>query len=100
MRELPVPPHFNPDAVGVVWPVPYEERARDARSWAEAHVLAPAASDSPRVCLLAVDVQNTFCIPGFELFVAARSGSSQPRLRRISIALPFRYRPSIWASQD
>ena len=75
MRELPVPPHFNPDAVGVVWPVPYEERARDARSWAEAHVLAPAASDSPRVCLLAVDVQNTFCIPGFELFVAARSGT-------------------------
>jgi len=28
-----------------------------------------------RICLLAVDVQNTFCIPGFELFVSGRSGS-------------------------
>jgi nicotinamidase-related amidase len=27
------------------------------------------------VCLLAVDVQNTFCIPDFELFVAGRSGT-------------------------
>jgi nicotinamidase-related amidase len=27
------------------------------------------------LCLLAVDVQNTFCIPGFELFVAGRSGT-------------------------
>jgi nicotinamidase-related amidase len=33
-----------------------------------------AADDSFRICLLAVDVQNTFCIPGYELFVAGRSG--------------------------
>ncbi|MGZ8695647.1 MAG: isochorismatase, partial [Gaiellaceae bacterium] len=44
-------------------------------SWAELHGLAPAARDSLRVCLLAVDVQNTFCIPDFELFVAGRSGT-------------------------
>jgi nicotinamidase-related amidase len=75
VRELPVPPHFDPDAVGAVWRVPYEERAQEARSWAEGHALAPAANDSPRVCLLAVDVQNTFCIPEFELFVAGRSGT-------------------------
>ena len=35
----------------------------------------PAAGDPFRLCLLAVDVQNTFCIPGFELFVAGRSGT-------------------------
>jgi nicotinamidase-related amidase len=29
----------------------------------------PASSDRVRVCLLAVDCQNTFCAPGFELFV-------------------------------
>jgi nicotinamidase-related amidase len=75
VRELPLPPHFDPDAVGAVWRVPYEQRAQEARSWAEAHALAPAANDSPRVCLLAVDVQNTFCIPEFELFVAGRSGT-------------------------
>ena len=27
-----------------------------------------------RVCLLAIDVQNTFCLPDFELFVGGRSG--------------------------
>jgi nicotinamidase-related amidase len=75
MRELPVPAHFDPNRVGEVWRVGYEERARDAAAWAEEHGLAPAADDSIRVCLLAVDVQNTFCIPGFELFVAGRSGT-------------------------
>src|SRR5688572_20268596 len=75
MRELPVPAHFDPERVGEVWRVPYEDRAREASAWAEEHGIGPAAEDSPRVCLLAVDVQNTFCIPGFELFVGGRSGT-------------------------
>jgi nicotinamidase-related amidase len=75
MPELPVPGHFEPSRVGQVWRVPYEERAREARAWAEQHGLTPAAEDSFRVCLLAVDVQNTFCIPDFELFVGGRSGT-------------------------
>jgi nicotinamidase-related amidase len=75
MRELAVPDFYRPDRVGEVWRVPYEERARDARAWAEQHAIRPAAEDSLRVCLLAVDVQNTFCIPGFELFVGGRSGT-------------------------
>jgi nicotinamidase-related amidase len=74
MRELPVPAHFDPERVGEVWRVPYEDRAREAAAWAEEHDLGRATDDSPRVCLLAVDVQNTFCIPGFELFVGGRSG--------------------------
>jgi nicotinamidase-related amidase len=75
MRELPVPPHFDPDRVAEVWRVDYEQRARDAAAWATEHEVRPASEDSPRVCLLAVDVQNTFCIPGFELFVGGRSGT-------------------------
>jgi nicotinamidase-related amidase len=75
MRELPVPDHFNPGRVGEVWRVPYEDRAREAPAWAERHGLRPAGEDSFRLCLLAVDVQNTFCIPEFELFVGGRSGS-------------------------
>jgi len=31
--------------------------------------------DKTRICLLLIDVQNTFCIPGFELFVGGQSGS-------------------------
>ena len=54
--------------------MPYEDRARDAEAWASEHQLRPAVEDSPRVCLVVVDVQNTFCVPGFELFVAGRSG--------------------------
>ena len=43
MRELPVPDFYRPDRVGEVWRVPYEERARDARAWAEQHAIRPAA---------------------------------------------------------
>jgi nicotinamidase-related amidase len=75
VRELPLPPHFDPSRVHDVWRVPYEDRAREAAAWAQAHALGAAAGDSFRLCLLAVDVQNTFCIPGFELFVAGRSGT-------------------------
>ena len=75
MRELPLPGHFDPARVGEVWRVPYEDRAREASAWADEHSLGRAADDSFRLCVLAVDIQNTFCIPDFELFVAGRSGA-------------------------
>jgi len=75
MHELPLPAHFDPSRVGDVWRIPYENRAREASAWADMHGIGPAAEDAFRLCLLAVDVQNTFCIPEFELFVAGRSGS-------------------------
>jgi nicotinamidase-related amidase len=75
MRELPVPRFYRPERVGEVWRVPYEERAREARGWADEHGIRPASEDRLRICLLAVDVQNTFCVPGFELFVGGRSGT-------------------------
>jgi nicotinamidase-related amidase len=75
MPELPFPPHFDPKRVGEVWRVRYEERAQDASAWADEHALGRAADDAFRVCVLAVDIQNTFCIPEFELFVAGRSGT-------------------------
>lgn len=74
-RELAVPAHFAPDKVGEVWRVPYEERAREAARWAEQHKIRPAADDRFRICVVAVDVQNTFCIPGHELYVGGRSGT-------------------------
>ena len=69
MAELPVPPHFDPGRAGEVWHVPYDERALEAQAWAEQHRLRPALEDAFRICLVAVDVQNTFCVPGFELYV-------------------------------
>jgi nicotinamidase-related amidase len=73
---LPLPPHFEPQRIGEIWPVPYEERAAAAEEWARRHGIGPAAGDEQRVCLVCVDCQNTFCIPDFELFVAGRSGRS------------------------
>ncbi|HUQ23538.1 MAG TPA: hypothetical protein VM049_11055 [Gaiellaceae bacterium] len=75
MRELPLPPHWNPDRVGEVWRVDYAARFSDAGSWREQHGVRPAADDRFRIALVVVDVQNTFCTPGFELFVAGRSGT-------------------------
>jgi nicotinamidase-related amidase len=66
---LPVPGHFDPGRVGEVWRVDYEKRAREAIAWAGEQQLGPARRDERRVALVAVDVQNTFCTPGFELFV-------------------------------
>jgi nicotinamidase-related amidase len=69
VAELPIPPHFDPGRTGDVWRIPYQERAVEAQAWAAEHGLRPAAEDGLRICLVAVDVQNTFCIPGFELYV-------------------------------
>ena len=52
----------------------YAGRFEEAARWREAHALQPAAQDRFRVALVLVDVQNTFCTPDFELFVAGRSG--------------------------
>ena len=73
--NLPIPPHFDPSKVGEVWKVPYQQRAEDAVRWVEQYHLQPAAADQFKIALIAIDVQNTFCIPGFELFVAGRSGT-------------------------
>jgi nicotinamidase-related amidase len=67
--ELPLPPHWDPGRVEEVWRVEYETRAAEAAQWAERHGIGPAKRDDRRVALLAVDCQNTFCTPGFELFV-------------------------------
>jgi nicotinamidase-related amidase len=74
LEALPLPSHADLDRVADVRRVDYESRFRDAQAWAVQHAIEPAARDRRRVCLLAVDLQNTFCTPGFELFVAGRTG--------------------------
>lgn len=74
ITELPIPVHFDASKVGEIWRVPYQMRAAEAIAWARQYHLPPATHDTRRICLLGVDVQNTFCIPDFELFVGGRSG--------------------------
>lgn len=74
VSDLPVPDFFDRQKVGEVWRIPYEQRAVQARHWAGQHGLLPASADSTRTWLMLIDVQNTFCIPEFELYVGGRSG--------------------------
>ncbi len=72
--QLPLPSHFNLTNVSQVWRVPYQERAVEAQTWTKQHNIQPALQDEFRICLLLIDVQNTFCIPDFELFVGGKTG--------------------------
>jgi len=74
LNPLPIPSHFDRERVGEVWRVPYAALANAAADWSASHKLKPATDDAFTVCLVLVDCQNTFCVPGFELFVAGRSG--------------------------
>ncbi|MGF1535786.1 MAG: isochorismatase [Elainellaceae cyanobacterium] len=73
--SLPVPHHYQPQRVAEVWRVPYQTRSQEALAWRTEHSIPAALEDDPRIGLLLIDVQNTFCIPGFELFVGGRSGN-------------------------
>ena len=76
MDIFPIPEFFNSDKVGMVWRIPYEERAKQARDWAIRHGLQPASTDQTRTWLMLIDVQNTFCIPEFELYVGGANGQA------------------------
>jgi len=73
--QLPLPEHYNNKNLGSVWKVNYEERAKNAKSWSEKHSIASSNNDKHTICLVLIDVQNTFCTPGFELYVGGRSGT-------------------------
>lgn len=72
---LTFPDFYRPGSVGTVYRVNYAEAANSARDYRLKYALMPASSDQKKNWLLLIDVQNTFCIPDFELFVAGRSGT-------------------------
>ena len=75
VNELPLPPHYNANKIAEIWKIPYGTRAKEALDWSKNHNIQPASKDNFRISLITIDVQNTFCIPGFELFVAGKSGN-------------------------
>ncbi len=74
-KTYPIPEFYDPDQVGKVWRVPYQERAEQAAAWREEHAISPFSQDDFTIALVLVDVQNTFCTPGYGLFVGGRSGN-------------------------
>jgi nicotinamidase-related amidase len=87
---LPLPAFYQADKVGEVWKVDYQQLAVDARQWADEHGIQPAGQDEVRVNLLLIDVQNTFCLPGFELFVGGDSGMAAVEDNRRLCAFLYR----------
>ncbi len=73
-KPYPLPDFFELDRVDEVRRIPYQARAIAAEAWAQEYGLRPAFTDQKKVGLLLIDVQNTFCIPDFELFVGGDSG--------------------------
>ena len=69
-----LPEFYDRSRVGQVFRVPYQDRSDQAQQWAVQHGISAADHDKTRIALLAIDVQNTFCIPEFELFVGGSSG--------------------------
>jgi nicotinamidase-related amidase len=74
-QELLIPPHYNPAKTTEVWKVPYQSLAEQAADWSVRYRIQPSGADQFKIALILVDEQITFCIPGFELFVAGRSGN-------------------------
>ena len=74
LTEYPLPRFFSPGKAKKIWRVPYERRAKQARAWTRRHKIKPAHQDAFKINLFLVDLQNTFCIPGGELYVGGRSG--------------------------
>ncbi len=71
---LPIPDFYNSESVGTVYRVDYANISNSAQAYRLKCCVPPASTDQQKNWLLLIDVQNTFCIPGFELFVGGRSG--------------------------
>lgn len=74
MKQLPIPTFANKAFAETLVPIKYDELFDQARPWREQHGISLAVHDSPRVALLGIDQQITFCMPCGELYVGGRSG--------------------------
>jgi len=73
-KRLPLPPHYDRSKADQLYRVPYQSLADAARNWARHHAMKPASADDSKIAFIAVDIQNAFCLPDFELFVGGHSG--------------------------
>lgn len=72
---FPLPNFYDPTRAASVYRVDYGGLAALAAAFRREHQIQPASQDRLKIWLLLIDVQNTFCIPGFELYVGGRSGN-------------------------
>lgn len=70
-----LPAHYDRKQVGKIWEPNYASLAEAAEKYAKQNRIKPASTDGTKIGVMAIDVQNTFCVPGFELYVGGRSGT-------------------------
>jgi len=76
LRELPLPPFYDPANCGRWAHRPDAQQLFDAASaWREAHAVPPSGEDPFDLHLLLIDEQKDFCLPEGSLYVAGRSGT-------------------------
>lgn len=69
-----MPPIYEPQRAADVWEPRMLEIETMAIEWAKTHGVRHHATDRVKVAVVPIDVQNSFCIPSYELFVGGRSG--------------------------
>jgi nicotinamidase-related amidase len=69
-----LPSYYDSNKVGQIFRVDYQAVEAEAIAHSEKNCDS-AAKDKVKIALLIIDAQNTFCIPGHELFVGGRSGT-------------------------
>ncbi len=87
---LSLPDFYMPGKVGSVYRVDYASLAALAPVYRQTHRIQPSTADQRKVWLLLVDVQNTFCIPNFELYVGGRSGNGAVEDNRRLVEMLYR----------
>ena len=71
---LAAPKHYYESKIDKVFCINYQQLQEDAIQYKKKYSINNAISDKEKVCLLLIDVQNTFCIPGYPLFVGGKGG--------------------------
>ena len=67
--QLPIPDFFDPERVSLVWRIPYEGAHVRHGNGQVSTGFSPSPQILTKTWLMLIDVQNTFCIPDFELYV-------------------------------
>lgn len=88
-------PFFEAKRAGEIYQVPYSALAEKAVEHKKTHNVSDSRDDRFRIALLLIDVQNTFCLPTGELFVAGRSGNGAVEDNQRLAAFIYNYFPKL-----
>ncbi|AHB41601.1 TPA: isochorismatase [Patescibacteria group bacterium] len=69
MKKFATPKHHDVSKADQVYRIAYQNLAEEGILYKANQSITDSATDKFKIALMPIDMQNTFCIPGFELFV-------------------------------